>query len=180
LGSMRAPAWGDPDRPKTHRLRIDHVPIRHRWENGPESCWRVTCTCSASFSSVDHDYAEAEGRAHLVVSGAASPLWHVYHLAKAFLAGNRELHELVREPDYTLGDFLRDAVAAIPQPRPEPRPENAEKNEKRRVEQERKLCHYCYELFTPKRKDQEFCSPSHRQLAYIRRKKNAAARVLTP
>jgi hypothetical protein len=177
---MRQPQFGDDERPRTHRLRIDHEPIRHRWEGGPESCWRVRCTCGQSFSSVDHDYAEAEGRAHLVVSGAASPLSHVFHLAKAFLAGNRELHELVREdPDYTLADLLRDAVAAIPQSKPPVKPENTEINEKRRIHQDKKVCAFvhCDMVFTPSRKTQRFCKPSHKVAQHTREKLLAARRV---
>jgi hypothetical protein len=182
MSKMGQPGFGDDEKPRTHRLSVPaSEPIRWRnkdWPTQPESCWRVRCTCGQSFSSVDHGYAVAESQAHLVISGAASPLSSVYHLAKQFLAGNRELDELVREdPDYTLADLLRDAVEAIPQPRQEPEPENRERNEQRRVEPKKKLCHYCYELFEPKKSNQDYCSRSHKQLAYLRRKKNAAARL---
>jgi hypothetical protein len=184
LGSMRAPAWGDDEKPKVHRLSVPaSEPIRWRnkdWPNQPESCWRVRCTCGQSFGSVQHDYAVAEARAHLVTSGAASPLSHVYHLAKQFLAGNRELTEVVfhDKPDYQLRDLFADAVAAIPQPRPAPRPELAQRREKERVKPpDRKLCNHCLEPFQPSRADQLYCSKSHRVLATMKRKRLAAERL---
>jgi len=185
LGSMRAPAWGDDEKPCTHRLSTpESEQIRWRnkdWPDQPESCWRVRCTCGQSFSSADHGYAVAEGQAHLIVSGAASRLSNVYLLARQFLAGNRELDEQVfhEKPDYLLRDLFADAVAAIPQPKPPPRPENEDKNEKRRVKLDKKVCAFvhCDTEFIPSRKTQRFCKPSHKVAQHTREKLLAARRV---
>jgi hypothetical protein len=185
LGSIRQAGWGDSERPKTHRLSAPaSEPIRWRnadWPNQPEGCWRVRCTCGESFSSVDHAYALAEAQAHVCVSGAATPLSHVYWLAKRFQAGTVELDDVVfpDKDDYLLRDLLADAVAAIPRARPEPRPENADANERRRVKQDKKVCAFvhCDTVFTPSRKDQIYCKPAHKVAAYTRRKLEAARRV---
>jgi hypothetical protein len=181
MGHVRQAGWNDPDQPRTHRLSAPaSVPIRHRWDGGPDSCWEVRCTCSQSFRSVKHEDCLAEARAHLLISGAATPLSHVYWLAKRYLAGTAELDDVVfpDRDDYLLRDLLADAVAAIPRARPEPRPENADKNEKRRVKQVQRVCAFvhCDTVFTPSRKDQIYCKPAHKVAAYTRRKLEAAAR----
>jgi hypothetical protein len=185
LGHVRMPSWGDDEKPKTHRLSAPaSEPIRWRnkdWPNQPESAWRVRCTCGESFGSVQHEYALAEAQAHLLVSGAATPLSHSYWLAKRFQAGTAELDDVVfpDKDDYLLRDLLADAVAAIPRARPEPRPENEEANERRRVKLDKKVCAFvhCDTVFTPSRKTQRFCKPSHKVAQHTREKLQAAQRV---
>jgi hypothetical protein len=182
-GHMAAPAWGDNEKPKVHRLSVPaSVPISWRdpkWPNQPKSAWRVACTCGASFGSVDHDYALAEARAHWVVSCSRSQLGHVYWAARGFLSGSYDLDMFVRDgSDYRLRDLLRDAYESESQPRPAPQPELAERREKERVKPpHRKFCNHCLEPFQPSRADQLYCSKSHRVLATVKRKRLAAERL---